>query len=345
MEIKEKKWILIGAGDEGIKLKKVLQKNNQLIHAFVDNNISKVGKAIDDIPIISFKEFKKIYKNYEIVISVSVRYENEIIYQIKDAGIEKFFMLKEVYERFQFVSKEELRVYHKRHKDEACFIIGTGPSLRTEDLEVIQSKEITTFASNRIFKLYNSTSWRPDYYFATDYKVISQYYDKILELNDSKVFIADIDVSSECRHLDKSKLYKDDFHIISIHYKEKMDNDVGEVLPCFSEDASEYVVDGGLSVTYAMIQWAVYMGFKYIYLLGVDFCYNDKSGQSNSDHMCSNYLEKGEIVNPPNLERCERAYKRAEIYSRDNGFRIYNATRGGKLEVFERVDFDSLFGN
>ena len=59
--------------------------------------------------------------------------------------------------------------------------------------------------------------------------------------------------------------------------------------------------------------------------------------------MCDNYLNQGEVVNQPNLERCERAYKRAEIYSRDNGFRIYNATRGGKLEVFERVDFDSLF--
>lgn len=341
----KKKWILIGAGDEGIKLKKVLKKNNQLIYAFVDNNISKVGKTIDDIPIISFENFKKIYKNYEIVISVSNMYENEIIYQVKEAGIDKFFTLSEIYDRFKFVSKEDLRLYHKYHKDEDCFIIGTGPSLRMEDLETIQSKEITTFASNRIFKIYNSTSWRPDYYFVTDYKVINEYYDEILDINDSKVFMADIDASSECRHLDKGKLCKDNFHIISIYYKDKMDNNIGEVLPCFSDDASRYVVDGGLSVTYAMIQWAAYMGFKKIYLIGVDFFYNDKSGLSNLDHMCDNYLNQGEVVNQPNLERCERAYKRAELYSRENGFRIYNATRGGKLEVFERVDFDSLFGN
>ena len=28
---------------------------------------------------------------------------------------------------------------------------------------------------------------------------------------------------------------------------------------------------------------------------------------------------------------------------KSNGIKIYNATRGGALEVFERVDFDSLF--
>ena len=39
----------------------------------------------------------------------------------------------------------------------------------------------------------------------------------------------------------------------------------------------------------------------------------------------------------------EIAYQYAEKYSRENGFRVYNATRGGYLEVFERVDFDSLF--
>lgn len=37
------------------------------------------------------------------------------------------------------------------------------------------------------------------------------------------------------------------------------------------------------------------------------------------------------------------AYKAARKYADAHGIKIYNATRGGKLEVFERVDFDSLF--
>ncbi len=36
-------------------------------------------------------------------------------------------------------------------------------------------------------------------------------------------------------------------------------------------------------------------------------------------------------------------YKSAGNYADIHGIKIYNATRGGKLEVFERVNFDSLF--
>ena len=37
------------------------------------------------------------------------------------------------------------------------------------------------------------------------------------------------------------------------------------------------------------------------------------------------------------------AYKIAKKYAETHGIKIYNATRGGEMEVFERVDFDSLF--
>ena len=36
------------------------------------------------------------------------------------------------------------------------------------------------------------------------------------------------------------------------------------------------------------------------------------------------------------------AYEYAEKFSREHGFRIYNATRGGFLEKFERVDLDEV---
>ena len=41
--------------------------------------------------------------------------------------------------------------------------------------------------------------------------------------------------------------------------------------------------------------------------------------------------------------KTEMAYQAAEKYAEEHGIKIYNATRGGRLEVFERVDFDSLF--
>ena len=46
---------------------------------------------------------------------------------------------------------------------------------------------------------------------------------------------------------------------------------------------------------------------------------------------------------PPDMAYTFSAYEVAKENAEKKGIKIYNATRGGKLEVFERVDFDSLF--
>lgn len=55
------------------------------------------------------------------------------------------------------------------YKGKRCFIVGNGPSLKTEDLELLK-KEIT-FGSNGIFHLYGRTEWRPTFYFVESMKV------------------------------------------------------------------------------------------------------------------------------------------------------------------------------
>ena len=65
------------------------------------------------------------------------------------------------------------------------------------------------------------------------------------------------------------------------------------------------------------------------------------------NHFISDYIRPGELEQYRGVsvttDRPTRAFQKAELYSRAHGFRIFNATRGGKLEAFERVDFDSLF--
>ena len=47
---------------------------------------------------------------------------------------------------------DELKSYKNIHKGERCFIIGTGPSLKTEDLDKL--KDEFTFSSHRIFEIF-----------------------------------------------------------------------------------------------------------------------------------------------------------------------------------------------
>ena len=42
-------------------------------------------------------------------------------------------------------------------------------------------------------------------------------------------------------------------------------------------------------------------------------------------------------------EKVTKGFEAALVYAKSRDIKIYNATRGGKLEVFERVDFDGLF--
>ena len=46
---------------------------------------------------------------------------------------------------------KRLRAFKNTHDGEYCFIVGNGPSLKAEDLEIIHKNKIPSFGFNRIF--------------------------------------------------------------------------------------------------------------------------------------------------------------------------------------------------
>ncbi len=220
------------------------------------------------------------------------------------------------------------------HKGKRGFIIATGPSLRVSDLETLYEHNEICISMNRIFKVFEDVKWRPQYYMIEDLKL----------LEGSKKEIFDLDI--------ENKLITDDWEVTDSKEREKgvlryhrTFEPLIEDRPEFSLDISRKVVFG-YTITYGCIQLAAYLGLKEIYLLGVDFNYNS-SNSNSQNHFVKNYLSKTEVksknMNGFFQKESLLAYEAAEEASRQNGFRIYNATRGGKLEVFERVNFDKLF--
>ena len=53
-------------------------------------------------------------------------------------------------------------------------------------------------------------------------------------------------------------------------------------------------------------------------------------------------MKPGELINVGDLEKATEGYRIARKYIERHGGHLYNATRGGKLEVLERVDLDEL---
>lgn len=103
------------------------------------------------------------------------------------------------------------------------------------------------------------------------------------------------------------------------------------------------------------MQLAHYLGASIIYLIGFDHNYvkpkaADRvdgpvitSATDDSNHFDPRYFGAGYRWHDPKVERMEKAYRVAKDFFNAHGVQIFNATAGGKLEVFPRVNFDSLF--
>lgn len=234
-------------------------------------------------------------------------------------------------------SNKKLTALRGMYAGRRCFIIGNGPSLSSQDLERLK-KEVC-IASNRIFIMYNRTTWRPEIYTAQDEVIIQESYEDIRKINSKLKFLIVPESASP-------------YDIDAIYLKKRLSEISHSVLPKFSEDVRDVVYEG-YSIVYTNIQLAVFLGFSEIYLLGVDHNYSvqknmDGSIQKNTN--VKNYFDEAYSkkdfgkggLNIPRTEETTRAFMSAQNYASNHSIKIYNATRGGKLEVFPRVNFDDI---
>lgn len=223
---------------------------------------------------------------------------------------------------------EEICRFKNIHKGKRCFIIGLGPSLMIEDLDRLYNHQEICISMNTIWKAFDKTKWRPTYYVADDYRVIRGDCGDMLEhMKNSYCFIGDTDPQF-CEKMDRPSY-------VFLHHANQ---EISEDMPSkFSGDFSRNCYTNS-TVTNSCLQLAAYMGFKEIYLLGVDFSYG------SSKYETYKHFYKEDNKNSLGFrDAVYMGYLGAKKYADEHGIKICNATRGGKLEVFERVDFDELF--
>lgn len=250
-----------------------------------------------------------------------------VVYEKKEIkGELSIYCVEEDNIKYQKENMQKLEKYHNLHQGGNCVIIGNGPSLSVSDLDTLYENKVICLASNNISKVYDKTKWRPTYHFWGDGVAFDQA-EKRLN-NESVYFI--------------NSLYKCDGINNKVEYFYGLFERYYPGYPTFSTDITQGIY-GGRTVTYSMLQVAAYMGFKNIYLLGVDFSWGeDKKGTHfYNDEDESTELRVKEATKYK--DEIEHAYVSAKRYADNNNIRIINATRGGKLEVFERVNFDELF--
>jgi hypothetical protein len=236
-------------------------------------------------------------------------------------------------------SIETLNKYKDIHFGERCFIIGNGPSLKNTDLSLLQDE--FTFGMNRIYLLFPELDFSTTYYLSVNDLVIEQCAEDILSLQVPRF------LSWRSREYIKKAL-GDQNNLpknppLSFLYTTYTG-------PKFAHDAGQRLWEGA-TVTYVAMQLAFHMGFKQAVLIGVDHSFTTK-GKPNTtvvsqgddpDHFDSNYFGKGFRWQLPDLKTSELAYQRAQENYNTANREIIDATVGGRLTVYPKVDYLSLF--
>jgi glycosyltransferase involved in cell wall biosynthesis len=227
-------------------------------------------------------------------------------------------------------SIECMKKYENIHAGQRCVIIGNGPSLNKMDLSFLEHE--ICFGMNRIFLMFDQWKFRPTYYVAVNQLVIEQSADEILALPMPK--------------------------FLSQRGIPYFDNPPHDLM--FIDERKEWVfskdpyrgMHEGWTVTYVAMQLAYFMGFSEVVLIGVDHNFV-ASGDPNKEvvsqgddpnHFHPDYFGKGMRWHLPDLERSEHSYQLAKEAFESSGRRIVDATLGGKLTIFPKVDYKNHFG-
>jgi Protein of unknown function DUF115 len=219
------------------------------------------------------------------------------------------------------------------HKGQRAFIIGNGPSLKQTDLTKLKNE--FTFGMNRIYLLFPELGFSSTYFCSINDLVIEQFNDDILALPMPK-FLA----WRSHRHFNPQLPINQLPTFVYTTYTG----------PRFAHDVRGRVWEGA-TVTNLALQLAFHMGFKQVILIGVDHNFTSK-GEANKivisqgddpNHVSPNYFGKGIRWQLPDLDTSEIGYALARDAYQKAGREVLDATVGGKLTIFPKADYNSLF--
>jgi hypothetical protein len=226
-------------------------------------------------------------------------------------------------------SIRQLRRLQDIHAGKRCFIIGNGPSLRQTELAKLRNEY--TFGLNRIYLLFPELGFQTTYFVSINDLVLEQ-------------------CAAEIKALPMPKFLTWRAHRFFGPGPDTNFLYTTYTGPGFSRRATGRLWEGA-TVTYVALQLAFHMGFEQVILVGVDHNFTSR-GQANQtvtsegddpNHFAPDYFGKGFRWQLPDLDTSEKAYRLAKQAYEKAGRQVLDATVGGKLTVFPKVEYSSLF--
>lgn len=285
---------------------------------------------------------KEFIKNNKIIYLIFNKLK-AYIYHTLVLFDKNFFDLKRFLQKKGYIKEDnrflKIKSLKDKYKGQRCFIVATGPSVTIKDLELL--KDEYTISMNSIVNVLDKTAYRPDIYMIQDKTVYNKLdSDKFELLIPGSIYVGINNMGKYCHTGIKKKNIKNKlwnlFYLDSadIWYDLVFNSD--KYKPSFSDDCYDRIMDG-TSIVYSCIQLAAYMGFKDIYLIGVDCNFKGKIRHIGE------YDESEVLIYADEAQKnLIKTFKVVKGYLNERKINLYNATRGGNLEVLPRVKIEEV---
>ncbi len=252
---------------------------------------------------------------------------------------------------------DNLSLFKNKHLGQRCFILASGPSINKQDLTLL--KDEYTIAVSQFFLHPQIEQICPNYHcFAPQHEPFNDETNKIIFNNyisnytfPVKSFIGSTNFQySYFNFLYNNKQYNLDAEYIDYSSSCQLDENNYNNEDLWDISKKPF---SPRTVIYVSIQAAYYLGFKEIYLLGVDHDYLNELNRGGHHF----YKEEKSFSDVKHLEQFSKEKWFEEYYYRwkqyrlmneflnSKGVKIFNATEGGLLDVFPRVRYSDLVKN
>ena len=230
-----------------------------------------------------------------------------------------------------FTQKEQdkLNLFLSEEAPESLLLVANGPSLNKTPLDKFKDLGAYSIGLNKIYLIYDKTSWRPDVTICINGLIAKQSWREMLD--NSKYLILPWKVRFFIPKKVREKL---------VFFKMKAQQS-------FSKDVRNNV-GASATVTAAALQFAYTMGVKNVVIVGMDHNFvtdkpaNEITTMKGEDvnHFSKEYFKAGTLWGSPDLIGSEQDYALARVAFEQRGGRIFDASIGGKCQVFEKISIE-----
>lgn len=222
--------------------------------------------------------------------------------------------------------KKDIAKLKDIHAGKPLIIVGNGPSLNKTPLD--DFAHIPAIGMNKIDILFERVKWRPSFIVCAN-GIVTKQHSEVFAKSDIPVILSSKDKKSMPKETKNVSYFLSN---ISNEFSTDLPNGVG----------------AAATVTYTALQLAYYMGANPVIIFGVDhsFKFEGKAHDivkregEDQNHFDPNYFKSGTYWGLPNLDMSEKNYLASRIAFEADGRKVYDATIGGKLDIFEKISVE-----